>query len=79
MKKNNDKKTIKLVSEKDFNYSLDKFQTFLKNEYFLIRKKSLKSKLIFISLNLITFIMSGLIVVLTSFIIGKKLGDDRII
>lgn len=79
MKKNNEKKTIKPISEKDFNYSLDKFQTFLKNEYFLIRKKSLKSKLIFISLNLITFVMSGLIVVLTSFIIGKKLGDDRII
>ena len=62
-----------------FNHSMEEFTNYLKQQYLEIQKKNLKSKLLFITLNLLTFIMSGVIVILTSFIIGKRLGDDRII
>lgn len=67
------------LSANQFNHSIEEFANYLKQQYLEIQKKNLKSKLLFIILNLLTFIMSGVIVILTSFIIGKRLGDDRII
>ena len=67
------------LSSSDFNDSLTSFTSYLSTQYLIAQKRALKSKLIFVSLNLATFIMSTIIVILTLFIIGKRWGGTNII
>ena len=76
-KKKNDKDKTLLVS--DFNNSVEQIvEYYLLNEYINLSKKILKSKVIFIFMNLISFLMSTTIVILTMFVIGKEIGGKNI-
>ena len=69
----------KILLGNDFKNDKTTFINFLSQEYKQVQKRLFKSKLLFISLNLLTFLMSTIIVILTLFIIGKRLGSDDII
>lgn len=76
-KKKNEKDKTLLVS--DFNNSVEQIvEYYLLNEYTNLSKKILKSKVIFIFMNLISFLMSTTIVILTMFVIGKEIGGKNI-
>ena len=69
----------KILLRNDFKNDKTTFINFLSQEYKQVQKRLFKSKLLFIGLNLLTFLMSTIIVILTLFIIGKRLGSDDII
>lgn len=69
----------KILLGSDFKHDKTAFINFLSQEYKQVQKRLFKSKLLFIGLNLLTFLMSTIIVILTLFIIGKRLGSDDII
>ena len=69
----------KILLGNDFKNDKTTFINFLSQEYKQVQKRLFKSKLLFIGLNLLTFLMSTIIVILTLFIIGKRLGSDDII
>ena len=69
----------KVLLGSDFKNDKTAFINFLSQEYKQVQKRLFKSKLLFIGLNLLTFLMSTIIVILTLFIIGKRLGSDDII
>lgn len=80
MKKNKNKdEKDKTLLVGDFNNSVSQIMdNYLRSEYLNLSKKLLKSKLLFFFLNLSSFFMSATIVILTMFVIGKKIGGKDI-
>lgn len=66
------------ISMKDFNNSKEKLISFLEHEYKKSQVKLMKSRLMYISLNLLSLLMSATIVILTMIVIGKKIGGADI-
>lgn len=58
--------------------SKEKFIDYLSNEYIYMQKKYLKSKLLFIFLNVFSFVMTTTIVIFTLIVIGKQIGGQRV-
>lgn len=78
MKKKQNKKLFKEYFLEDFSNSKEVFLDFLYSEFEYNNKKLFKTKFYFIMLNLIMFMMSTIIVILTLIIIGKKIGGEQI-